>query len=291
MYILGWYYTITDFSERFGADRPLIVFETRILNPYYEKLKGEADVPSPLLRSDFVNKYCIVYLASNSNSASMEVSRVNLMIDGLRDILGVDAGPEWIRLPVRLYSRLNDIHCQARPRPTKVQRGERLDLFPARLTHHSVPPLMSLVVDGLLPPMYILGWYYTMNDFAERFGRGDALNVFEARILGPFHEKYGDEIVSERFNSGVDTSNYTTSDLIITKDAVSRASKARDDARGAHKAFRSALSEAKTNAITARAALETAERACCPVGAACEAADAAKAGDARNGHPLRKHVT
>ncbi|KAI5887535.1 uncharacterized protein SCHCODRAFT_02588879 [Schizophyllum commune H4-8] len=71
------------------------------------------------------------------------------------------------------------------------------------------------------------------------------------------------------------TSTSTSSALTIAEDAASRASKARDDARGAHKASQSALSEAKTNVITARAALETAERACCAVEAAVEAAYAA----------------
>ncbi|KAI5833885.1 hypothetical protein K523DRAFT_294958 [Schizophyllum commune Tattone D] len=68
------------------------------------------------------------------------------------------------------------------------------------------------------------------------------------------------------------TSTSTTTALTIAEDAVHRASKARDDARFAHKASQSALSEAKTNVITARAALETAERACRAVEAACEAA-------------------
>ncbi|KAI5833879.1 hypothetical protein K523DRAFT_412892 [Schizophyllum commune Tattone D] len=90
------------------------------------------------------------------------------------------------------YSRLNDIYRQAKPPATKVERGERLDLFPARIVHYCEPPLRSAEVHGLLPPMYILGWYYTMDGFAERFGQGDALNVFEARVLGPFHEKYED---------------------------------------------------------------------------------------------------
>ncbi|KAL1711903.1 hypothetical protein EV715DRAFT_297581 [Schizophyllum commune] len=101
MFILGWYYTMTEFGRRFGQDRPLAVFETRILNPYYEKLKDLADVPTPLLSSDYVNKFCVVYVASNSNGASMEASRVSLMIDGLRDILGEDTEPQWICMPVR----------------------------------------------------------------------------------------------------------------------------------------------------------------------------------------------
>ena len=94
------------------------------------------------------------------------------------------------------YSRLNDIYRQANSKPpaTKVKRGEHLDLFPARIAHDCEPPLRSAEVHGLLPPMYFLGWYYTVGGFAARFGQGHGLNVFEARILGPFHEKYGDEM-------------------------------------------------------------------------------------------------
>ena len=92
------------------------------------------------------------------------------------------------------YSRLNDIYRQAKPPATKVKRGEHLDLFPARIAHDCEPPLRSAEVHGLLPPMYFLGWYYTVGGFAARFGQGHGLNVFEARILGPFHEKYGDEM-------------------------------------------------------------------------------------------------
>ncbi|KAI5833891.1 hypothetical protein K523DRAFT_323337 [Schizophyllum commune Tattone D] len=91
---------MTDFSKRFGTDRPLIVFEERILEPYYEKYKGIPDTPAPLLRSDFIHKYCIVYVASNSNAASLDPSRVNWMVEGLKDILEEDAEPQWIRLPV-----------------------------------------------------------------------------------------------------------------------------------------------------------------------------------------------
>ncbi|KAL1678351.1 hypothetical protein EV122DRAFT_252010 [Schizophyllum commune] len=101
MHILGWYYTMTEFGKRFGQDRPLDVFETRILDPYYEKLKDVADVPAPLLSSDYVNKFCIVYVASNSNGASMEASRVSLIVDGLGGILGEVTEPQWIRMPVR----------------------------------------------------------------------------------------------------------------------------------------------------------------------------------------------
>ena len=92
------------------------------------------------------------------------------------------------------YSRLNDLYRQAKPPPSKVKRGEHLDLFPARIVHYCEPPLRSAEVHGLLPPMYILGWYYTVGGFAARFGQGHGLNVFEARILGPLHEKYGDEM-------------------------------------------------------------------------------------------------
>ncbi|KAL1738709.1 hypothetical protein HDZ31DRAFT_78147 [Schizophyllum fasciatum] len=59
--------------------------------------------------------------------------------------------------------------------------------------------------------------------------------------------------------------------LAVAGDAVTRAAKARDDARNAHKAVQEALSEAKTSAITARTALETAEKACHSVQTACEA--------------------
>ncbi|KAI9068861.1 hypothetical protein FKP32DRAFT_1754232 [Trametes sanguinea] len=105
------------------------------------------------------------------------------------------------------YGRLNDIYRQAKPPATKVKRGEHLDLFPARLAHDCVPPLRSAEVHGLLPPMYILGWYYTMDGFTERFGQGDALNVFEARVLGPFYEKHGDEIPGPFLDSR-STDNY-----------------------------------------------------------------------------------
>ncbi|KAL1662311.1 hypothetical protein GGF50DRAFT_117102 [Schizophyllum commune] len=99
------------------------------------------------------------------------------------------------------YSRLNDIYRQAKPPAAKVKRGERLDLFPARLAYDCVPPLRSAEVHGLLPPMYILGWHYTMDGFAEHVGQGDALNVFEARVLGPFYEKYKDGLPGPSLDS------------------------------------------------------------------------------------------
>ena len=64
-------------------------------------LMGGAHRPAPLLSSDYVDKFCIVYVASNSNGASMEASRVSLMIDGLRDILMENTEPQWICMPVR----------------------------------------------------------------------------------------------------------------------------------------------------------------------------------------------
>ena len=75
--------------------------ECRLSCPGMMLLMDGVHRPAPLLSSDYVDKFCIVYVASNSNGASMEASRVSLMIDGLRDILGEEIEPQWIRKPVR----------------------------------------------------------------------------------------------------------------------------------------------------------------------------------------------
>ncbi|EPQ51705.1 hypothetical protein GLOTRDRAFT_107871 [Gloeophyllum trabeum ATCC 11539] len=100
MYILGWYFTMADFAKRFGAGRPLDAFGERILGPYYEKCKVITGTPRPLLSSSFAGKCCIVYIASTSVPGSLEPSRLNGMIEGLKDALGENTEPQWIRLPV-----------------------------------------------------------------------------------------------------------------------------------------------------------------------------------------------
>ena len=75
--------------------------ECRLFCPGMTLFMDGAHRPAPSLSSDYVNKFCIVYVASNSNGASMEASRVSLIIDGLRDILVEDTEPQWIRMPVR----------------------------------------------------------------------------------------------------------------------------------------------------------------------------------------------
>ncbi|EPQ56168.1 hypothetical protein GLOTRDRAFT_115531 [Gloeophyllum trabeum ATCC 11539] len=100
MYILGWYYTLADFTKRFGTGRPFSVFSACILDPYYEKYKGMTGIPRPLLSSSFTDKYCIIYVASTSVPASLEPSRLNWIIGGVKDTLKEDSEPQWIRVPV-----------------------------------------------------------------------------------------------------------------------------------------------------------------------------------------------
>ena len=75
--------------------------ECRLFCPGMMSIMDGAHRPAPLLSYDYVNKFCIIYVASNSNGASMEASRVSLMIDGLRDILEEVTEPQWICMPVR----------------------------------------------------------------------------------------------------------------------------------------------------------------------------------------------
>ncbi|KAL1730197.1 hypothetical protein EV714DRAFT_211464 [Schizophyllum commune] len=103
-------------------------------------------------------------------------------------------------------------------------------------------------------------------------------NTSTNRTLAEIHElrtRMSSTLSSLTAHAPTSTTTSTSTALTIAEDAASRASQARDDARSAHKAAQSALSEGKTNVITARAALETAERACRAVEAACEAAYAA----------------
>ncbi|KAL1712876.1 hypothetical protein EV715DRAFT_171292, partial [Schizophyllum commune] len=79
----------------------------------------------------------------------------------------------------------------SKPKPKSVLPGEHLDLFPARLPRDCEPPLMGTDVQGLQPPMYILGWDYTLQEFEERFGESDEPTIiFKERIKRPFYEKY-----------------------------------------------------------------------------------------------------
>ena len=96
--------------------------------------------------------------------------------------------------PRNSYDDLKNLYAQANlpPEAKKVKPGEHLDIFPARLPRHCAPPLRISELRGLFPPLYILGWYYTMTEFGKRFGQDRPLDVFETRILDPYYEKLKD---------------------------------------------------------------------------------------------------
>ncbi|KAI5833896.1 hypothetical protein K523DRAFT_341558 [Schizophyllum commune Tattone D] len=43
---------------------------------------------------------------------------------------------------------------------------------------------------NMWPPMYMLGWSYTPEEFEARLGQGDPMNVFKERIRRPFQAKF-----------------------------------------------------------------------------------------------------
>ncbi|KAL1692686.1 hypothetical protein GGG16DRAFT_112000 [Schizophyllum commune] len=66
--------------------------------------------------------------------------------------------------PAINYDDLKNLYAQASlpPEAKKVKPGEYLNIFPARLPRHCSPPVRISELRGLLLPMYILGWYYTI---------------------------------------------------------------------------------------------------------------------------------
>ncbi|CDO77938.1 hypothetical protein BN946_scf184577.g1 [Trametes cinnabarina] len=90
------------------------------------------------------------------------------------------------------YSNVNKAyaHTQSQAKPTTPMPGEHLDVFPARLPRHCEPPLMSYTVENMWPPMYVLGWLYTSEEFEARLGQGDPMTVFKERIRRPFQAKF-----------------------------------------------------------------------------------------------------
>ncbi|EPQ55618.1 hypothetical protein GLOTRDRAFT_121161 [Gloeophyllum trabeum ATCC 11539] len=82
------------------------------------------------------------------------------------------------------------IQAQAKPRPIKPKPGQHLDVFPARLPRRCEPPLICCVVENLRPPMYLLGWHFTLEEFVARFGKGNPVHVFRDRIQEPFYAKH-----------------------------------------------------------------------------------------------------
>ncbi|KAL1689526.1 hypothetical protein GGG16DRAFT_57649, partial [Schizophyllum commune] len=67
---------------------------------------------------------------------------------------------------------------------------EHLDVFPARLPRPCEPPLVLYTVDNMWPPMYMLGWSYTTDEFEARLGQGEPMEVFKERIRRPFQAKF-----------------------------------------------------------------------------------------------------
>lgn len=79
-------------------------------------------------------------------------------------------------------------------RPRKLKPDEALGVFHESFPRDVVPPLTSMVVLDMSPPMYIFGWQYTVEDFCERFGGDDCLNdlaeMFRLRFENPFRQNY-----------------------------------------------------------------------------------------------------
>ena len=67
---------------------------------------------------------------------------------------------------------------------------EHLDVFTARLPRPCEPPLMLCTVENMWPPMYMLGWSYTTDEFEARLGQGEPMEVFKERIRRPFQAKF-----------------------------------------------------------------------------------------------------
>ncbi|TRM58275.1 hypothetical protein BD626DRAFT_512048 [Schizophyllum amplum] len=83
--------------------------------------------------------------------------------------------------------------AQEAPKPRqKPQPSQRLDIFPLTLPYDQPPPLQSAVVNNTRPPLYMLGWRYSINELIEKhIGRGnEALSTFERRYVQPLHAQH-----------------------------------------------------------------------------------------------------
>lgn len=86
------------------------------------------------------------------------------------------------------------LYAQAAPKPRRVRRGERFDLFPRVLPMHVCPPELSASVQGLSPPAYKLAWRYRTDDFHAKFCKEfGVFTGFQEYILDRFLAKYPGE--------------------------------------------------------------------------------------------------